>query len=149
MELTVALETSKAAALFTDRAPTKLLLTNLVIEFEVLLKLIGANPTNTKELAEVVMTPETVICPEVPPINALLPSETGPINTPVVKELLVSAPPLLIPEPFSVNEFALVMVMPFRSNTAPLVTETVPELAPKAVALPTLSVPALIVVPPL
>ena len=41
------------------------------------------------------------------------------------------------------------MVMPFRSNTAPLVTETAPELAPKAVALPTLSVPALIVVPPL
>ena len=79
MELTVALETTKAVALFTDRVPTELLLTKLAIKFEVLLKLIGADPTNTKELVEVVMTPETVICPEVPPINALLPSETEPI----------------------------------------------------------------------
>ena len=79
MELTVALETSKAAALFTDRAPTKLLLTNLAIAFEVLLKVIGADPTTTKAWVEVVIAPETVIWPEVPPISALLPSETEPI----------------------------------------------------------------------
>ena len=63
--------------------------------------------------------------------------------------LLVSAPPLLIPEPFSVNELALVMVMPFRSSAAPLAaTETAPELAPKAVVWPSLKVPAETVVPP-
>ena len=65
-----------------------------------------------------------------------------------VAELLVNAPPLEIPVPFSVKALVLVMVVPLRSSTAPLVTEVDPEEAPKAVALPTLSVPELTVVPP-
>ena len=62
--------------------------------------------------------------------------------------LLIKAPQLEMPVPFSVKALVLVMVMPLRSSTAPLVTEVDPEEAPKAVALPTLRVPALIVVPP-
>ena len=58
------------------------------------------------------------------------------------------APLLAIPVPFKVKALVLVMVMPLRSSTAPLVSETTPEDAPRAVALPTLRVPAEIVVPP-
>ena len=63
-------------------------------------------------------------------------------------ELLINAPPVLIPVPFKVSVFVLAIAVPFRSNTAPLVTETVAAEAPKADVLPTFSVPLLIVVPP-
>jgi len=53
---------------------------------------------------------------------------------------VVSAPPLLIPVPFKVSALVvLVMVVPFKSSTAPLVTLTL--LVPSAVALPTFNVP--------
>ena len=62
--------------------------------------------------------------------------------------LLVSAPPLEMPVPLSVRALVLVIVVPFKSNTAPLVTLTAPLLPPSAVALATLSVPTLTIVPP-
>ena len=52
-----------------------------------------------------------------------------------------------MPVPFKVSTPVLVMVWPLRSKAAPLVTPIAPEL--KAVALPALTVPALMVVPPL
>ena len=60
---------------------------------------------------------------------------------------MVNSPPLLIPEPFKVSTPVLVMVWPLRSSAAPLATEMAP--VPNAVALPALSVPPEMVVPPL
>ena len=57
------------------------------------------------------------------------------------------APPLSIPVLRKVSAPVLVMVLPLRSSAAPLVTEMAP--APNAVALPALSVPPEMVVPPL
>ena len=62
---------------------------------------------------------------------------------------LVSAPPLEMPVPFKVKALVLVIVVPFKSNTAPLVTETAPVEAPSAAVLSIFTVPAAIVVPPL
>ena len=62
---------------------------------------------------------------------------------------LVSAPPLEMPVPFKVKALVLVIVVPFKSNTAPLVTETAPDEAPNAATLPIFKVPAEIMVPPL
>ena len=59
--------------------------------------------------------------------------------------LLMSAPPLLMPLPEIVS--ALPMLWPNRSSTAPELT--VAAAVPSATALPSLSVPALTVVPPL
>ena len=64
-------------------------------------------------------------------------------------ELLIKAPPALMPVPLSVNALVLAIAVPLRSNTAPLVTETAEAEVPKAVKLPTLNVPAPIVMPPL
>ena len=60
----------------------------------------------------------------------------------------MSAPPELIPVPLSVSTLVPVIVVPFKSSTAPLVSDTVLALPPSAVAFPTFNVPALIVVPP-
>ena len=68
---------------------------------------------------------------------------------PAVLLEFVSAPPLEIPVPFKVKALVLVIVMPFKSNTAPLVMETAPVEAPRAAALPIFKVPAEIMVPPL
>ena len=63
--------------------------------------------------------------------------------------LLRSAPPELMPVPFSVSAFALPRLVPLRSRAAPADTVTPPLLAPSAVAFPSFSVPAPIIVPPL
>ena len=57
------------------------------------------------------------------------------------------APFELMPAPFKVSWPVLVMVCPFKLNTAPVLTETAPD--PRAVALPATTVPALILTPPL
>ena len=77
-----------------------------------------------------------------------LPSVIKPAYVPALPLLLVSAPPLEMPVPFKVSALAPVIVAPFRSNTAPLVTLAAPALPPSAVALPTFKVPTEIVVPP-
>ncbi len=61
---------------------------------------------------------------------------------------LVKAPPSLIPVPLKVKALVLVIVVPFRSSAAPLVTETAPPEPPSAVAWPIFKVPAEMVVPP-
>ena len=60
---------------------------------------------------------------------------------PVVALLLVKAPPLLMPMPFSVKALLPVMVVPFKSSAAPEATVTAP--VPSAVGLPIFNVPAL------
>ena len=60
---------------------------------------------------------------------------------------MINAPLPPIPVPFSVSAFVLVKVCPFKSTTAPVVTET--ELLPNAFAFPACSVPTLTVVAPL
>ena len=59
--------------------------------------------------------------------------------------LFMSAPPLLMPVPEITN--ALLMLWPFRSSAAPELT--LATCVPSATDLPSLSVPALTVVPPL
>ena len=90
--------------------------------------------------------PLTVSPPVVDPIEDALASVTLPAYVPAVLLEFVKAPALARPVPFKIKAFVAVMVMPLRSNAAPLATVTVP--LPKAVGLPTLIVPALIVVPP-
>lgn len=63
-------------------------------------------------------------------------------------ELLIRAPPESMPVPLSVRAFVLAIAMPFRSSTAPLVTETAEAEVPNADTWPTFKMPALIVVPP-
>lgn len=82
----------------------------------------------------------------VDPIEDALPKLTLPAYVPTVLLEFVKAPALARPVPFKINAFVAVMVMPLRSNAAPLATVTVP--LPSAVGLPTFIVPALIVVPP-
>ena len=53
-----------------------------------------------------------------------------------------------MPVPFNVRALVLVIALPLRSSTAPLVTETVEAEPPNAAALPTFRVPAEIVEPP-
>ena len=62
---------------------------------------------------------------------------------------MINAPLPPIPVPFSVSAFALIKVCPFKSTTAPDVTETPPAAPPNAVPEPACSVPALTVVAPL
>ena len=61
--------------------------------------------------------------------------------------VLSKAPPLLMPVPRSVRAPVLVIIWPLRSSAAPEVTDTAP--VPRAVALPALSVPVLMVLAPL
>ena len=77
------------------------------------------------------------------------PMVTLPAYVAAVDELLMSDPPELIPVPDNERALVFVIVLPFRSSTAPLLKVTAPVEAPKAVALPILTVPAVIVVPPL
>ena len=63
-------------------------------------------------------------------------------------ELLIKAPPELIPVPLRVRALVLTIAKPFRSSTAPLVTETAEDEAPSAERLANLKVPAPMVVPP-
>ena len=86
------------------------------------------------------------MAPAVLPIAESEPKVTAPTYVPVVAELLVSAPPLEIPVPFKVRALVAVMVVPLRSSAAPLVREMAPD--PRAVAWPTFTVPAEMVVPP-
>ena len=53
-----------------------------------------------------------------------------------------------MPVPLMVKALVLAMTVPFKSSAAPLAIDTTLVLAPRAVALPTFSVPAEIVVPP-
>ena len=62
--------------------------------------------------------------------------------------LLIIAPLVLIPVPFTVRALVLVIVIPLRSKTAPEVIDAAPLLAPSAAALLIFKVPAEIVVPP-
>ena len=77
-----------------------------------------------------------------------LPKVNNPAYVAPVLLLLIIAPPLLIPVPFTVRTLVLVIVIPLRSKTAPEVIDAAPLLAPRAVALLTFKVPAEIVVPP-
>ena len=91
--------------------------------------------------------PLSVRLPLLPPMllsdaKAIVPAYAAPVVL-----LLVSAAPLN-PRPFKVRALVLVIVVPFKSRVAPDVTLTAPALAPRAVALPSCSVPALTVVPP-
>ena len=67
---------------------------------------------------------------------------------PAVALELVNAPEVLMPMPLMVKALVLVKVLPFRSSTAPSATVIAPAEAPKAVVLPALSTPALMLVPP-
>ena len=70
---------------------------------------------------------------------------TVPLSDAAVALLLVSAPVLPMPVPEMVS--ALLMLWPYRSSAAPLVT--LAAAVPSAAALPRRIVPALTVVPPL
>ena len=73
---------------------------------------------------------------------------TVPLADAAVALLLVSAPALLMPVPEIVS--ALLMLWPYRSSAAPVPPlETMAAPLPSAVALPSLIVPTLTVVPPL
>ena len=61
---------------------------------------------------------------------------------------MVKAPPKLTPVPLRVRALVLVIVVPPKSRTAPLVILTALVFPPNAVALPIFRVPAEIVVPP-
>ena len=63
-------------------------------------------------------------------------------------ELLINAPPEVMPVPFKVSALALVIAVPLRSSTAPVATNTVELAAPKAATLPTFKVPALMLMLP-
>ena len=52
------------------------------------------------------------------------------------------------PVPLRVSGSAAVKVIPFRSSEAPLVTMVVPAAVPRADVLPSISVPALMLVAP-
>jgi hypothetical protein len=80
------------------------------------------------------------------PIEDALPKLTLPAYVPTVLLEFVKAPAPATPAPFKIKAFVEVIVMPFRSNDAPLATVTMP--LPSAVGLPIFIVPALIVVPP-
>ena len=63
--------------------------------------------------------------------------------------VLINAPPAeSTPVPLRVRTFVLLVVWPFKSNVAPEATVTPAADPPSAVALPSLSRPALTVVPP-
>ena len=68
-------------------------------------------------------------------------------------ELFVNAPPDVMPVPFNVNTSAVPSEKPFKSRTAPAVTEVPAPVVPSGVfvpppAAPSFNVPALIVVKP-
>ena len=77
-----------------------------------------------------------------------LPRVIGPERLAAPAALLTSAPPAEMPVPFRVTGSAP-MACPFKSRTAPFPATVVPPaVVPKAAALPSLSVPALINVAP-
>ena len=100
----------------------------------------------------------TFVFPEIAPLNVMAPgppivAAVANVRLPiyvagVVELLLISAPVPPMPEPLIVKPLVLVITVPFRSSAAPLVIDTPLVLAPRAVALPTFSVPAEIVVLP-
>ena len=113
------------------------------------LMVLEALPPNVNALALLivelnVMPPATLLLLM---MELSLPIVTAPANVDAVDALLSRAPPPLMPVPFKVRGPVLVMVVPFKSNAAPLLTDTTPP-EPNAVALPTFKVPALMVVPP-
>ena len=63
-------------------------------------------------------------------------------------ELFKSAPKLDTPVPLIVSGSADDKVIPFRSSVAPLVTVVIPVDVPRAETLPSISVPALMLVAP-
>ena len=94
-----------------------------------------------------VMPAPSVILPVVPILLAL-PKVIAPLYPAGVPDPLNSAPPLEIPVPFNVNGSAVDNVIPFKSSEAPLVTEVAPADVPRAETLPSISVPALMLVAP-
>ena len=79
----------------------------------------------------------------VPPMELAAAMVSVLLSDAAVALLLVSAPAPLIPVPEITN--ALLMLWPFRSSAAPELT--VADRVPSATGLPSLSVPALTVVP--
>ena len=94
------------------------------------------------------MVDESVMLPLLPMTEAFEPKLTGPAYTAAVLLEFVIAPPSEIPEPFKVKGLTIVMVVPFKSNAAPVLTVTAPNLLPNAAPLATFKVPTAIVVPP-
>ena len=87
-----------------------------------------------------------LIAPIPPTTLDALPSVSNPEYVDCVTLLLINEPPLLIPVPLMVSAFAVVVVLPFKSKTAPALTVTLE--APRAAALPSCNVPTLIAVFP-
>jgi hypothetical protein len=77
------------------------------------------------------------------------PKVIGPLKE-AFPPVFVNAPAgnAVSPVPFNVNGSAVDNVNPFKSSTAPLITEVIPAIVPKAELLPNFKVPALIVVAP-
>ena len=97
---------------------------------------------------------ERVMAPELDTILAALPNVIKPLKVTGVATLLVSAPAAAIPVPFRVSGSAVPRVKPFKSRTAPVVTEVAPPTVPSGVLVlppfaPNFRVPALTVVNPL
>ena len=86
--------------------------------------------------------------PAPPTIELLAPNVTKPAYVAPVDELLINAPPALMPVPEIVKASALLIVWPFKSSTAPKATVVPAAVVPNAAGLPNLSVPAETVVAP-
>ena len=108
-------------------------------------------PSKVKAKAPVPTVPLKVRIPEVVAVIVAPdePKVIGPLKEASLP-VLVNAPAAkaVKPVPFKVSGSAVERVNPFKSRTAPEVTEVIPAIVPKAETLPSFKVPTLTVVVP-